>query len=43
MTDLHVPSLIAKKRDGKVLSRREIECLVEGATRGQVQPAQLGR
>lgn len=39
---VHMPSLIAKKRDGRELSDAEIEFFVEGVVSGQIQESQLG-
>jgi pyrimidine-nucleoside phosphorylase len=38
---MHVPSLIAKKRDGNELTREEIQFLVRGFTRGEIPDYQM--
>lgn len=38
---LHVPTLIARKREGEILSTGEIRALVEGFTTGEVTDAQM--
>jgi pyrimidine-nucleoside phosphorylase len=38
---MHVPSLIAKKRDGNELTREEIQFLVGGFTRGEIPDYQM--
>jgi pyrimidine-nucleoside phosphorylase len=38
---MHVPSLIEKKRDGKELTKEEIEFLIEGFTSGRIADYQM--
>jgi len=38
---MHVPSLIEKKRDGKELTKEEIEFLIQGFTSGQIADYQM--
>lgn len=40
-SDLHIPDLIAKKRDGGTHTREELEALVLGFTRGEVPDYQV--
>ncbi|KAL3883533.1 hypothetical protein ACJMK2_029789 [Sinanodonta woodiana] len=39
---LCIPDLIIKKRDGKQLTKKEIEFFIRCVTEGSIQPAQLG-
>src|ERR1700738_2309129 len=41
--DMHVPSLIEKKRDGGKLTAEEIEALIEGFTDGEIPDYKMRR
>ena len=38
---MHMPEIIAKKRDGAELSREEIEFVIDGYTRGEIPDYQV--
>lgn len=38
---MHIPTLIARKREGEILADGEIRALIEGFTRGEVTDAQM--